>query len=135
MPSVNVNTAPFNLTAIHLNRGKPINLGTLAANGNVVVFTVPEPSRDHQGNITIIVSAGGALTGGTFALEVSLDGGVSWAVVPVTVTLTLTGQPGGDTAAIFGAQYNLSGFGAGAQFRFGLSAFTSGTGAVWALAG
>lgn len=137
MPSTVVNTlipggvvVPTLVTK--LTRGKNINLGTLGANGNVVAFTVPEPSRDHQGNIVIQVA--GNLVG-TTALEVSIDQATTWAVLAATVTLTTTGQPGGDTAAVSMAQYNVSGFGAGAQFRFGLSAFTSGTGTVWVLCG
>lgn len=133
MPSTNVNSGVYANTAVKLTRGKPINLGTLGANGNVVAFTVPEPSRDHQGNIVIQVNATGALVG-TFALEVSIDGGASYAVIAGTA-LTLTGQPGSDTAAVFMSQYNVSGFGAGALFKFGLSAYTSGSGAVWALCG
>jgi hypothetical protein len=116
-----------------LTRGFPVNLGTLAANGDVVAFTVPEPSRDHQGNLVIQVGPG--ITGGTFALEVSLDGAVSWAVVTGT-SLGVSGQPGSDNAAVFAAQYNVSGFGAGAQFRFGLAtAPTSGSSAVTVLVG
>ena len=117
---------------VKLTRGKNIKLGTLAANGDVVTFTVPEPSRDHQGNIAIMVEAG--IVGGTFALEVSLNNGTHWAVISGT-NLAVTGQPGGDTAATFASQYNVSGFGAGAQFRFGLSAFTSGSAPVWILCG
>lgn len=139
MASVNKNTlspggAIVSTLVTKLTRGKNVNLGTLAANGDVVSFTVPEPSRDHQGNIVIQVNPTGTLAGGTFALEVSIDQGASWAVLAGTA-LTLTGQPGGDTAAIFMAQYNVSGFGAGAIFKFGLSALTSGSGAVWALVG
>jgi hypothetical protein len=116
-----------------LTRGFPVNLGTLAANGDVVAFTIPEPSRDHQGNLVIQVGPG--IAGGTFALEASLDGAVSWAVVTGT-SLGVSGQPGSDTAAVFAAQYNVSGFGAGAQFRFGLAtAPTSGNSAVTVLVG
>jgi hypothetical protein len=134
MASVNVNSGVYANTAVKLTRGKPIGLGTLGANGNVVVFTVPEPSRDHQGYLTIQVGSTGALTGGTFALELSLDGGTSYAVLTGT-TLVLTGQPGADTPAIFAAQYNIGGYGSGALFKFGLSAYTSGTGVAYALIG
>lgn len=129
MASVNVNPGVVKLT-----RGKNTNLGTISAAGSIVAFNVPEPSRDHQGNIVIQVGPTGALTGATFALEVSIDNGASYATLTGTA-LTLTGQPGSDTAAIFMTQYNVSGFGAGALFKFGLSAVTSGSGAVWALCG
>jgi hypothetical protein len=125
-----------------LTRGFPANLGTIAVAGDVVAFTVPEPSRDHQGNLVIQVGAGVTLGAGTFALEVSLDAGASWFTFPTTNTTgvaflyALAGQPGSDTAAIFAAQYNVSGFGAGAQFRFGfVTAPTSGSSPVWALVG
>ena len=118
-----------------LTRGFAANLGTIALNGDVVAFTVPEPSRDHQGNVVIQVGPG--LTGTpNFALEISIDGAQSWAVLAPTVSLSASGQPGSDTAALFEAQYNVSGFGGGAQFRFGLTtAPTGGSSAVWALVG
>jgi hypothetical protein len=122
-----------------LTRGFPAKLGSVTASGDVVAFALPEPSRDHQGFL-IIQAVGG--TTPTFALEVSIDGAATWAVVPVaagpgagSITLTLTGQPGGDTAAAFMAQYNVSGFGAGAQFRFGRTDANGGASAVWALVG
>lgn len=126
-----------------LTRGKNINLGSIAVAGDVVSFTVPEPSRDHQGALIIQVGPGNIVIGaGTLALEVSTDDGASWVTFP-TVTTTgvvaiyaITGQPGGDTAAVFSAQYNVSGFGSGARFKFGFVASpTSGTGPVWALVG
>src|SRR5271156_256323 len=117
-----------------LTRGFNVNLGTIGANGQVVSFTVPEPTRDNQGVVTVQVNATGALIG-TLALEVSIDGGLSWSIVPPLQTLALTGQPGGDTAATFAATYTIAGMGSGAIFKFGLSAYTSGSGSVWALVG
>jgi hypothetical protein len=148
MPSASKNTlspggAVVASLIAKLTRGKPINLGTIAVAGDVVAFTVPEPSRDHQGALVIQVGPGNIVIGaGTFALEVSIDDGASWFTFP-TVTTTgivaiyaITGQPGGDTATVFAAQYNVSGFGSGARFRFGFVASpTSGSGPVWALVG
>jgi hypothetical protein len=122
---------------------QPSPLGTITAAGDVVAFTVPEPSRDHQGNLVIQVGPGTLVLGpGTFALEFSLDAGASWAVFPTASTTGvefvygLTGQPGADTAAVFAAQYNVSGFGAGAVFRFGfVTGPTSGSAPVFALVG
>lgn len=119
-----------------LTRGKNFQLGSIAAAGDVVAFSVPEPTRDNQGFVVIQVTSTVALVGPTFALEVSIDNAVSWAVLAPSTTLTLTGQPGGDTAAQFMATYQVAGMGAGAQFRFGLSAVTSGgPAAVFALVG
>jgi|SRR5579859_4017258 len=126
-----------------LARGKNTNLGTIAVAGDVVAFTVPEPSRDHQGALLLQVGPGNIVIGaGTLALEVSEDDGASWFTFPtvtttgVVVIYAITGQPGGDTAAVFAAQYNISGFGSGARFRFGFVASpTSGSGPVWALVG
>lgn len=126
-----------------LTRGKNANLGTIAVAGDVVAFTVPEPSRDHQGALLIQVGPGNIVIGaGTFTLEVSIDDGASWFTFPtvtttgVEVVYAITGQPGADTAAVFAAQYNVSGFGSGARFRFGFVASpTSGSGPVWALVG
>src|SRR5262245_7630283 len=123
--------------ATKLTRGSPANLGTIAVNGDVVACTVPEPRRDHQGVMVIQVGPGlTGVTGTSFALEVSIDGAGSWALVPIATTLAITGQPGSDTAAVFSATYNVSGMGAGAQFRFGLvAAPTGGSSPVFALVG
>ena len=117
---------------IKLSRGRPVNLGTIALVNDAVQFTVPEPSRDHQGNIVLQVANG--ITGGTFKLEASIDGAASW--FDVTLPTASTTADFTDTAASAGfGPVNLSGFGSGALFRFGLSAVTSGSAAVWALCG
>lgn len=120
-----------------LTKGKNVNLGTIALAGDVVTFGISEPTGDAQGGMTLQVSPGGVIGAGTFALEVSIDQGLSWSVMPAsTPTLALTGQPGGDTAAIFAAVYAISGFGSGSTFKFGfVVAPTSGSFAVWGLMG
>jgi hypothetical protein len=121
-----------------LPKGRNVNLGSIAAAGDVVTFTISEPSGDSQGGMVIQVGPGGGTLGaGTFALEVSIDQGATWAVMPPgTPTMALTGQPGGDAAATFMAVYTISGFGSGATFKFGFVVVpTSGTYPVWGLIG
>jgi hypothetical protein len=138
MASANKNTnAP---AIVNLGRGIPVKLGTIGAAGDTVVFSVPEPTRESNGFLIIQVGPGVTLGAGTFALEVSLDAGASWFTFATSTTTSsvivfgLTGQPGGDAAAIFAAQYNIGGMGSGAQFRFGfVTAPTSGSSPVWAL--
>lgn len=118
-----------------LPKGKNVNLGSIAAAGDVVTFGLSEPTGDSQGGLVIQVSPGGTLGAGTFALEVSIDQGASWANM-APLTLAVTGQPGADTAAIFMAVYTISGFGSGSIFKFGfVVAPTSGTFPVWGLIG
>src|SRR5471030_2608172 len=143
MPSVSKNTLIPGGVAVpslvtKLTKGKNTNLGVIALAGDVVTFGISEPSGDSQGGMTLQVSPGGVIGAGTFALEVSIDQGASWSVMPpsTTPTLALSGQPGGDTAAIFAAVYAISGFGSGATFKFGfVVAPTSGSFAVWGLMG
>jgi hypothetical protein len=129
---------------LKLTRGRPVNLGSIAVAGDVVAFDVPEPVDTFRGYCIIQVGPGNVVIGaGTFALEVSIDDGASWATVPIvagpgagSITLSLTGQPGGDTAALFMAQYSVGGMGSGARFRFGFVVSpTSGSAPVWALVG
>ena len=120
-----------------IGRGVPANLGTIALVNDVVAFTVPMDTFYSQGGMIIAVDAG--IVGGTFALEASIDGGVNW--FTVTMGTAITTAQFGDTAVsaafVFGAvlSSSIAGFGSGAQFRFGLTAVTSGSAAVWVLAG
>ncbi len=126
-----------------LPKGKNTNLGTIAVSGDVVSFTISEPTRDSNGWMVIQVGVGTVSLGaGAFVLEASIDQGASWFTYPTTSTselvqvFTLTGQPGSDAAAIFAAKYAIAGFGSGALFKFGFSASpTSGSCPVWALVG
>jgi hypothetical protein len=121
-----------------LTRGKPANLGTIVAAGDAVAFTVPEPSRDHQGYLVIQLSGG---TTPTPVLEGSLDDGATWFTFPTVATTgiffpyAITGQVGGDAAATFAGQYNVSGHGAGTRFRLGRTDANGGNAVVWALVG
>jgi hypothetical protein len=125
-----------------LNRGRHTNLGILALAGDVVTFSISEPTFDSNGWLLIQVAPGVSLGSGTFSLECSIDQGASWFTFPAVTTAEavfvfgLTGQPGGDTATVFAAKYQIGGFGGGALFRFGfVVAPTSGSSAVWALIG
>lgn len=141
MPSTIQNSpTPF---PVSTGRGQSQKLGVIGPSaGSVVAWTLPEPTYQSQGGMIVQVGPGVTLGAGTFALEFSIDGGVSWAIFPTTTTAgvvtiyTLTGQPGSDTAAIFAASYTISGFGSGTQFRFGfVVAPTSGTSPVFVLYG
>jgi hypothetical protein len=121
-----------------LVRGRPVKLGTLTAIDTAVQFSIPEPSRDHQGYMAIQVPSG---LGGTIiaVLEVSLDGGVTWGVqppAPAGIGGEGIGTPMvGDIAAKFAATYVMSGL-AGATLRFGFTSTTTITSAdVWVMIG
>lgn len=143
MPSANKNTlipggvvVPTLVTK--LPRGKPTNLGTITAAGDVVSFTFSEPSGMNQGFLVIQLAGGTTPVG---VLECSLDGGATWFTFPVASTTgifflyAITGQPGADPAATFAGQYNVGGFGSGALFKFGRTDAGGGGAVVWALVG
>jgi len=140
MPFTVQNPAPPNSQL--LTRGLPKNLGTLSANNQAVQFLVSNLRDAPNGTdaLSIQVNPTGTLAGGTFVLEGSFDGGLSWFSVLAsansagannsTAIISQTGPA--DTAAIFAATYNITGISGATLFRFGLTAFTSGSGAVWA---
>lgn len=109
------------------------NLGTIAANNAPVVFGLGDVSSTYRGQLSIVCS-GGAVTGPTWVLEASIDGGSTFFTITAT-TYTLTGLISGDTASLYAARYDVSGL-AGALFKFGA---TAGTGwsatTVYALVG
>lgn len=112
------------------------NLGTIAAITAPLQFGLGDTSQTYRGVLTL-VGSGGAVTGPTWALEGSLDLGVSWFTIPANTTqpLVLTGQLSGDTAAIFVTQYNVSGL-SGCLFKIGATAGTGWTAVtVYALVG
>ena len=118
-----------------LTRGAPVKLGHIGALGQVVQFNVPEPSRDNQGFI-IIQSTGTAGTNPP-TLEVSIDGGNTWAVFQgssSTIVLNVTGQFTGDSPAASADAFQVAGMGSGATFRFGWTAGAPNAD-IWALCG
>lgn len=143
MPSVSKNwlipgQAVVPTLVTKLPRGRSVNLGAITAAGDVVSFTISEPTNTNQGAL-VIQTAGG--TTPVCVLEASLDGGVTWFTFPVVATtfvffpFAITGQPGADTAATFAATYNVAGFGSGALFKFGRTDAGGGAANVWALVG
>src|SRR5579872_4932810 len=109
-----------------VNRGQPLNAGTIAAANNAVAFSLPSPREFSLNKIVIAMVGGSAITA---VLEGSIDGGATWFVIPAqTSDITATGTA--DTAASFAARYDVSGLDAGCLFRFGATAIT-GSGAVW----
>jgi len=125
-----------------LTRGLPKNLGTLSANNQAVQFLVSNLRDAPNGTdaLTISVNPTGALVAATFALEGSIDGGLSWFnIIPSGATAgtnnstAIVGTAAApDTNVIFAATYNITGLSGATIFRFGNTAFTSGSGAVWA---
>lgn len=113
-----------------LTRGKPYLLGTLTALNNGVSFTLSMCQEFSVKKLVIQVPSG---TVTTAVLEVSIDGGATWVILPVSQALTITGQLTGDAAASFGAVYEVSGFGSGALFHFGVTSGTITSSTVWAL--
>jgi hypothetical protein len=140
MPSATVNipsaanTTPEPTLVTKLTRGFPAKLGTLIAANTAVAFTVPEPTYYNQG--TVLIQTTGA-QGTTATLEGSIDGGVTWFVLPAKTSpaLTITGQLTGDTAATFAAVYDISGMGSGTLFKFGYAGAGVPTAVVWAQLG
>ena len=142
MASVNKNTlSPGGVVVssyvAKLTRGKSAQLGTIVAAGDVVTFTIPEPTYYNQAGLQIQCTGG---TTPTCVLEFSLDG-AAWATFPTVTTVgvvtvfALTGQPGGDPAATFSANYNVAGMGSGVTFRFGRTDAGGGNAVVFALVG
>lgn len=110
-----------------LERGIPSLLGTLGAANQAVAFTLPTIQYPSLRRLALSVS--GTLSGGTYVLEVSQDGGASWYALATSDTnLSTTSVP--DTAGVTALRYDVSGL-SGCLFRFGTTAYTSGTGTVY----
>jgi hypothetical protein len=92
-----------------------------------------------NGTDALTITVDGTIAGGTFVLEGSIDSGATWFTVAVsaasagsnnsTAIVATTSVP--DTAATFAGSYNITGLSGPTLFRFGLTAFTSGSGTVW----
>jgi hypothetical protein len=120
-----------------VTRGKGTNLGTLPVNASttVVQFTVSSNASNPNGfDELVMFTVGGTIT--TPVLEVSIDGGVTWATVVAptnassATTFTATAF-GGDTAVSSATGYTIAGLSGYALFRFG-AAVTVGSTVVWA---
>lgn len=103
------------------------NLGTIAAISAPLTFGLGDQTGTYRGLLTIQAS-GGAVTGPTWVLEGTLDQGTTWFAIPANATapIVLTGLQSGDSAALFAAQYNVSGL-SGALFKFLATAGTAWT--------
>ena len=124
-----------------LTRGKPANLGTLTAANQAVQFAVSNLGAAPNGTDALSISVGGNLSGGTFILEGSIDGGSTWFLITASAasagsnnsTAIISQTGGADTAPVFAATYNITGLSGPTAFRFGTTAFTSGSSPVWAV--
>lgn len=133
----NVNIPPYQNTGIKLTNGRMVKLGTLAAVGDFVQFTIPSPSSPHRGYVNLQVTAAAGWTSPVLTLQVSIDEGRSFASWPTQTGGGSGGADfGGQPQALFFASYIVSGLGS-AVFQFGLSAVTVIGAAVdvWALCG
>lgn len=119
-----------------VTRGKPVLVGTLPVNASTtaVQFTVSQLTGNPNGfDEVIIFCAGGTV--GTPILEVSIDGGTTWATVtPPTsassaVTFTAAGFAG-DTAVASANGYTIAGLSGLGLFRFGAAVTVAPTN-VW----
>lgn len=117
-------------------RGHAFNIGTLPVNASTtaVQFTISAlPAGTNGFDEVVIFCAGGTV--GTPVLEVSLDGGTTWATItPPTsassaVTFTAAGF-GGDTAVASANGYTVAGLSGLGLFRFGAAVTVAPT-AVW----
>lgn len=107
-----------------INRGQPLNAGTVAAN-QAVAFTLPSPREFVLNKIIITMVGGSAITA---VLEGSIDGGATWFNIPAQTSDLVVGTV--DTAVSFVGRFDVSGLDACCLFRFGPTAIT-GTGVVW----
>lgn len=131
MASVIVNGPTPTVT---LTRGRPVALGTLAATGNAVQFSIAQENAGPNGLecLTMVLVGAGSAAG----LEASIDGGVTWfgvnprAANGTAPNFTDAGAINGDTAVTHADSYDVSSLQC-ALFRYGV--YTSGSSVVWAL--
>lgn len=118
-----------------LTRGKPVNLGSLAANTDVMQFACAQENSSPNGlECLTIECVGGTITA---ALAASIDGGTTWfgvnprAANGTAPNFTTAGALNSDAASTAANSYDISSLQGGALFRFG--GRTAGTVVVWAL--
>lgn len=120
-----------------LTRGKGTNVGTLPINASTtaVQFTVSQLANNPNGfDSLIIFTVGGTVN--TPVLEVSIDGGSTWATVVAptnasSATTFTAGAFAGDTAVSSANGYTIAGLSGLALFRWG-AAVTVAPAVVWA---
>lgn len=120
-----------------VTRGKPVNLGTIPVSGGTtaVQFTVSALATNPNGFDELVIFCVGG-TVGTPVLEVSIDGGTSWATVvaPTSASSCATftaAAYAGDTAVASANGYTIAGLSGLGLFRFGATVTVAST-AVWA---
>src|SRR6267378_290223 len=103
-------------------RGRGTNVGTLpVSTNNAVQFTVSQLTGTTNGfDSLVIFTVGGAVT--TPVLEVSIDGGVTWAQV---VAPTNASAATGDTAVSSANGYTIAGLQGLGLFRFNAAVATA----------
>ena len=114
-----------------VTRGKATNVGTLPVNASTtaVQFTVSQLVGNPNGfDSLVIFTVGGAVT--TPVLEVSIDGGTTWAgvVAPTNASSATTFNTttfGGDTAVSSATGYTIAGIQGLGLFRFGAAVATA----------
>jgi len=122
-----------------VRRGAGQNIGTLPTNASttVVQFTVSALVGNPNGFDTLVIfTVGGTITASSQVLEVSIDGGNTWAAVvaPTNASSSTTFSTtvfGGDTAVTSALGYTIAGLQGLGLFRFG-AAITAGSAVVWA---
>src|SRR3974390_455092 len=100
-----------------LTRGRPVKLGTLAASGNTVQFSLAQEMHSPNGLECVTITTVGA--GSTAGLQASIDGGATWfQVLPRATAGTAPNYSvtvfNGDTAASTANVYEVSSLQAGA---------------------
>jgi hypothetical protein len=119
-----------------VTRGRAANVGTLPINASttVVQFAVSQLASNPNGfDELVIFTVGGTVA--TPILEVSIDGGNSWATVVAPTSAssaaTFTNSAfGGDTAVSSATGYSIAGLSGLGLFRFG-GAVSVAPSAVW----
>src|SRR5271154_2810488 len=112
-----------------ITRGRPANLGALAATNQAVAFSVSQLVANPNGTDALTITTGGNLTATAFVLEGTIDAGASWfLIVPSgstagtnnsTAIITPTGAA--DTNASSANTYNITGLSGLTLFRFGVT--------------
>src|SRR5277367_4653425 len=114
-----------------ITRGRPANLGALAATNQAVAFSVSQLGGAPNGTDALTVTTGGNLTATAFVLEGSIDGGTTWFSVLAsantagannsTAIISATTPAPPDTAATSANTYNITGLSGLTLFRFGVT--------------
>lgn len=136
MASTLVNNSPGSGNQPMIPRGKPVNVGTISGGGQAIQFVVSQLIGNPNGFDSLVIFTTGNLSATGPILEVSIDGGTTWAgvVAPTNASSATTFNVttlNSDTAVTTANGYTIAGLQGLGLFRFGFTTFTSGSGAVW----